>query len=1156
MRDKFWEKYQMAEENDRKGKGESCSYGSRVLLSEADTFIEFCFERKCGQMKNGMEVLDEWRYHKSQYSKIIDTTLYDFQHFSRHDASHSISILEAIELAVGEERIVSLSRGDLWLLLESAYSHDLGMALTGEDMSELWCKQEFREYILDCLGRKGLDQQKAAEYYKQMDNLLHEKAQLEGMDEGSNKAVSFAECWPAQIENYVTWLICDYVRRQHGERNQRIRKRIINLEDSVIPQRLYECVAKISVLHTEDYHKIFERLPREEKGIGAETVYPRFAAAMLRLGDVLDTDNNRFSSYALEHMVEIPFSSLLHVGKHKAVDSIQISARKIKVTAISDNWEVCKVASLWMEWINNEVQNLICNWNRMVPPQLNGCVLRPSECKVYYNSGVKEEYRANSEKHFEVDKQDLIELLIGNNIYDTKLDFIREYLQNAMDSSKMQFWQDIQAGEYDEYLRYGNDKNTITPFDFPKEVYEKYKIKLRVELPVNEGDYDNVCIIIEDSGIGIEKECVDVLSNLGSGWKKRKRYSKYIPQMPNWLIPTGGFGIGIQSAFMVTDQVEIRTKTREESRGRRILLEKPIAGGLVTQNDCDFHHNGTVVKVKIPWSFFLTDKYIIKQLDLEAGSYFENDIGIFSEELILYRVLNVIEKYTNTVIPNSILPIYIGAKGIRSREIKCKGWRGTGEVIEWNGKKYLVVIRNKRVCLWDYEKQIYFEIEWMGIERDKIERIACYKNVRSTHESVTNKQIYNGFDMFIDILGFSSREVLKIHRNEFSEDFKRDDFIDEYIKVYIYIFELAVRGKIDARSLVSTARYDITFQLMRIVMLEDNALRMDEIQLDETQMNLPIFRTKLVIDYKNDVMIQEHQEKDGETSDAEQTMKGMHNKKDIDPEKIQFRYMREKVTLDDFFSQYKKMFRKENSEGIILMQQGGCRADNAITFRAIQHWVEVNMVLRNGVLDIKSDAKDRYGILIPLIRTGYFEVGQEIISEMMQKTQIEGVQYTLFSGHDDTELKRGITKLMVKKQEERSKKEEDAFYKKSFDGINGQAVFSANCYADRYRELYVKKIPYEVKDNLKDPYLISPITKLERVAILNKEYTQDITQYELNIDTFVKLVTSTENFKFLVAWVANNALDESCRNNTVKVEERYKEYLRDMYMVLGPKFDR
>ena len=105
------------------------------------------------------------------------------------------------------------------------------------------------------------------------------------------------------------------------------------------------------------------------------------------------------------------------------------------------------------------------------------------------------------------------------------------------------------------------------------------------------------------------------------------------------------------------------------------------------------------------------------------------------------------------------------------------------------------------------------------------------------------------------------------------------DHIDEYIKVYIYIFELAVRGKIDARSLVSTARYDITFQLMRIVMLEDNALRMDEIQLDETQMNLPIFRTKLVIDYKNDVMIQEHQEKDGETSDAEQTMKRIKNKK-------------------------------------------------------------------------------------------------------------------------------------------------------------------------------------------------------------------------------------------------------------------------------------
>lgn len=1165
MRDKFWKRYQMAEERNSKGKEKGCYYGNRVQLSEADTFIEFCFERKCEQMKNGMEVLDEWRYHKNQYSKIMDTTVYDFQHFSRHDASHSISILEAVELVVGEKRIVSLSRGDLWLLLEAAYSHDLGMALTGEEMSELWSKKEFQDYILDCLNRTGVDQQKAAGYYKQMDNLLHHKAQIEEMEGSEIEPVSFAECWPAEIANYVHWLVCGYIRRQHGERNQRIRKRIITLEDSVIPQRLYECVVKIAALHTEeDYNKIFEKLPREEKGIGAETVYPRFAAAMLRLGDVLDTDNNRFSAYALEHMVEVPPDSLLHVGKHKAIDSIQISMKKIKVTAVSDDLEVCKEASQWMRNIDNEVEKLICNWNRMVPHKLSGCVLRPSECRVYYNSGTNEEYQTNSERHFEVNKQELIKLLIGSNIYDTKLDFIREYLQNAMDASKMQFWQDIQAGDYDEYLIYGRDKKTITPFDFPKEVYEKYKIRLSAELPLEEGDYDNACIIIEDSGIGMEKECVDIVSNLGSGWKKRERYGKYIPQMPKWLTPTGGFGIGIQSAFMVTDRVEVKTKTRDESKGRRIVLETPDAGGLVTQNDCDLHHNGTIVKVKIPLNLFLKEKYILQSKDkeysfeLESQEYYENDNGIFSEELVLNHILDVIKKYINFVMPNSILPVSVGAKGFKSEEINGRCWREIGETIEWNGKKYLILeIKGKRVRIWDYERQIYFEAEWTGNIHEKCEQIACYKNVRCTHQSVTNKQMYAGFDMFIDILGFSAKKVLKIHRNEFKEEFKCDCYVDEYMKLYLHIYDLAVHDKIVADVLVSAVRKDLHFLMMRIILMEASELRMDELLLDDTQKNLPITRTKLVIDYKNQDDEQQQQEQEGDAPTVGKILQDVQ--KVIDPKKVEFRYEQEQVTLHTFFEEYKKMFRKENPSGVILIEREDCKkVETALTVSSIQRWIEKNMELRKGVLVLKSDAKDKDSILMPLITIGYYEMGQELISEIMEKTQVSGQQFTVFAGYQYKELKRGITKITSTKQTELTREGEKNFYQKSFgDGIDGQAVFSADCYTERYKELYVSYIPYGVKGDLKPPYLISPITNIERVAIGGKNRTTNYTTgYELNLDAFIKLVTDTESFRFLVAWVVNNAEDKAYQGNAVLVEERYKEYLREMYIMLGEKFGR
>lgn len=1151
MRNKFWKRYQMAEQSNDKGKCESCLNGSSVQLSEADTFIEFCFERKCGQMKNGMDVLDEWRYHKNQYSKITDTTIYDFQHFSRHDASHSISILESIELVVGEKRIVALSRGDLWLLLEAAYSHDLGMALTGEDMLELWSRKEFKDYILDCLNKRGFEQQKAAGYYRQMDNILQKKVQMDGMEGSGLEALSFEECWPARISNYVEWLVCDYIRKQHGERNQRIRKRIVTLEDSVIPHRLYECVVKIATLHTEDYDKIFAELPHQEKGIGAETVYPRFAAAMLRLGDVLDTDNNRFSAYALEHMVEMPPTSLLHVGKHKAIDLIQISTKKIKVTAASDNVDVCKEASRWLTWIDNEVQKIICNWNRMVPPKLRGCVLRPSECTVYYNKNGNEVYKADYQRHFEVNKQELVKLMIGSNIYDTKLDFIREYLQNAMDASKMQFWQDIQAGEYDEYLTHCSDRKKIAPYDFPKEVYDKYKIKLMVGMFPN--DYDNICITIQDSGIGIEKECLNVISNLGSGWKKRERYGKYIPQMPKWLTPTGGFGIGIQSAFMATDKVQVKTKTRDESRGRCITLENPNLGGLITVSDCNLYHNGTTVEVEVPLNCFLHVEEPANNLEIKPVKYYEDDNGIFSDELIENHVISVIENYVKEVIPNSIIPISIGAKGFKSVDIASRGWQKEGNIIEWNGKSYRVMdAGNSRIAVWDYDKQIYFEAEWLGKKAEENERIACYKNVRSTHERVTKNTLYNHFAMFIDILGFSAKEVLKIHRNEFAEEFNCDRYINKYMKLYLYIYNQAECGKLDMKNMAESLRKNVGFQLFRIIMWDESDLGISGTQIAGKVKELPIMRTRLCFGYVNEDMDKNAiKEEDSESNEGKEQQK---KEEIINPGRIYYEYKQNRVTLNDFIEDYRNVFNEENLNAVILLQRDETKTDNALTTNSIYHWVEKNMKLNNGILELKDNAEDRYGVMIPLITKGYYEGLQELIPEIIKKKHISGQYFTIFAGEDIYSFKKGIARISAAKQDEITEEGERRFYEDSFNGVYGQAVFSADRYTNKYKELYVLDIPDGVKDDGKPPYLISPITKQTRELITKNDYLSKTKGYKVDLDTFIKLVTETSNFKFLVAWVAANALDERYKKNKELIRKRYEDYLRDMHTVLGSVF--
>ena len=64
-------------------------------------------------------------------------------------------------------------------------------------------------------------------------------------------------------------------------------------------------------------------------------------------------------------------------------------------------------------------------------------------------------------------------------------------------------------------------------------------------------------IHIIDSGVGMDEECLKALAVIGTGWSGRKKYFEEIGRMPIWMQPTGSFGIGIQSGFMMTNRIRI-----------------------------------------------------------------------------------------------------------------------------------------------------------------------------------------------------------------------------------------------------------------------------------------------------------------------------------------------------------------------------------------------------------------------------------------------------------------------------------------------------------------------------------------------------------------------------------------------------------------------
>lgn len=112
------------------------------ITDKYDTDIERLFYQKIQtaiKIDDYREKIKEsWKTDKADYIGKLGTIKYEFINYSLHDQTHSQSILQNIYEWLGKERAEKLSIGDLWLLLETAYSHDVGMSTKYIDLEKLW----------------------------------------------------------------------------------------------------------------------------------------------------------------------------------------------------------------------------------------------------------------------------------------------------------------------------------------------------------------------------------------------------------------------------------------------------------------------------------------------------------------------------------------------------------------------------------------------------------------------------------------------------------------------------------------------------------------------------------------------------------------------------------------------------------------------------------------------------------------------------------------------------------------------------------------------------------------------------------------------------------------------------------------------------------
>lgn len=1138
--------------------GDMTSWRRGEYPTYADTYIEYCFEKRCRELKDGVDILTEWREKKRQYISYLETAVFEFQHYSRHDASHSISVLESIEMLLGKERVDMLSAGDLWMLLECAYMHDLGMSLTYKDLLQLWEEDvEFKKYVNALLEEEdGI--KKSAIRYKQLDNLIHNRKKMEGIAHIINRKSTevWKDSWPIEFERDITLLIAEYVRRHHAQRVMQADNKLDEKKQSVIPIRLYKLRALVASLHGESFEKIISSLEPCAKGFGNTHIHPRFAAAMLRIADLLDMENNRFNINAMEHFGQVPYYSMLHFEKHKAITHISICPREISAEAISDKPEVCEVVSNWFLWLDEEVKNLICFWNEIVPPKLIGCLLKICTCKVYLetDSG-KQVFDARPGREFEVDRRKLLELMIGLGFYEFRIDFIREYLQNAIDATKMKLWRDIKSGLYEFSKNFNSSTskniNEFTPFDVGQEIYDLYTIDMKVEFDLAES---KVKLAIVDKGIGIEKSCMDVISKVGSGWRKREEYKEDLQNMPRWMKPTGGFGIGIQSAFMVTDEVEILTKAIGESQGRRIRLLSSHKHGQITEETMQGLHEGTSVNITMDMKWILNwndgfeqnkskedsnsesinfknriNEYIYELLEGTDLLAEKNDW--FNERLIEEYVVSFIVAYIKCTIPNPQIPIRIVYKKgettvnkvISSKIFNDRNyWEDKSSVIKRqisvNGYEYQCFYcpddPNYHIRIWDNDRQI--NCCFSRVERNTTDNFSCFKNILAKNEQATRRayEKYLG-NKLIDFQGFYSEDILKIHRDTFKADFDAEKYFEDFLKVYFRFLDT-----ISERSEINTILKDPRIRIIRALVLKQKR-SLEEV--DNVSENERIRIETFCFDKEKDTVVREES-----TCSVEQ----------IEEDIIKSLSVAEQSDIS------------EAGNGIFAYAGYEYGKTSDISERRINSnryhtWIECkkgNESLEQSKTSGIDFFSDEFEILDLLNKKGYIILDQDVAEILLDYNEYSRKSLII------ADEKKKI--LLFYMENEPLQLETMEFYRHSFeDGQYG--MFFVDKDAERYPTLKVKRLPKEGQKGCRKGALISPIGE--------EEYRKLVKLYgkiaPLNIDEQVSRITFEQfrdcivsgiRYKILIQWVYGNQVEEY-KESIQKIEESYEAYIRKIY---------
>ena len=641
-----------------------------------------------------------------------------FPHFSIHDASHSSNIIKYLSMLLGRDNIEKLSVSDLLVLCVAAYAHDISMSVSYEMIHEKMTSDEWKETLKK-----------------------YTKSQQEELADIAERLLRFPDIKKdviaLDIYSDVLYVIEENFRAEHAKRSA---KEILENSDleKLFGIRMRNVLAEVCRLHGCDISDVMD-LPYEENGIFDDYIHPRFDAALLALGDLLDMDTGRFDKEFLRVAAPMPKLSEIHKEKHESVTHFLVKNGMIEIKSNCKSLEVYRAMRDWIDWIRQSTEFTSVHWSEIAPEKIAGAPYL-NESEILLNNDVK--WVEFADLKFEISTKHALKLLGGTNLYRSKYVFVREVIQNAVDATMKRI--------YLTYLeQYDGDKENKDDRFLKWLVHEGKEIindsAIHVTLSI---ENKRVKFVIEDKGIGISKDDVKRIASVEG---KSDDERKFIHTMPEFFRPSGTFGIGLQSIFIVADEFEMITRTESEETKKITFQNAKDGRGYITVSDFEKRNFvGTTLIVYLNQNYFT-------QEDLEI-----NDFGfkVRPREEVIYR--NLVSKVNNL---DSVIP------AIKMQQQK---------------EEYIpVIIENQAKEFAEYVPQIILQYDSLFadklfVKNDYLEIICMESSISYRYFDREHCCIFNAFlcSNHDDKNKLSSREKLRSYSNYGRTIFYKNSYIE------------------------------------------------------------------------------------------------------------------------------------------------------------------------------------------------------------------------------------------------------------------------------------------------------------------------------------------------------------------------------------------